>query len=883
MTTTTPNMNLVLPDVSITAGPQWATLLNAAYALIDSHDHTSGKGVQITPAGMNISSDLSFVQNNATNLRSVRLYPNNTFTPTVNDRTCLYSLGGELYYIDGSGNNVQLTINGTVDVANSITALSIKDSGFFIQYFGDTSRQFRFNVSAIPASTTRILSVPDSGSNDTFVTQAATQTLTNKTITTPTISSPAIQNFANFTTSAAPIAPASGTADIYVSSVDGQLHLLNSAGVDTPIGASGAGGKNYLQTYYGFSLSPLTGAAVSLTTSGNRTTNQTVFGVSTPAASTLITYNTSTPLRAPGDLQMTFPSSGAAAFVESPMFMLDLTDANTSTQYISFDSSFLTSGAAVGDVTVSIIQYDSSGNYVGVINPTVTNLPTGYFKYKAAFNPSSTATAKYSLRFTVTTTSARTVDVQNIVVGPQYVTQSDAIGAWQSYTPTFSAGFGTPSGVNVRYRRVGDSVEVSGSFTMGTVAASAGTISLPAGLSIDTTKINSSGFRQRLGIYNRLNSASTGAFTNGLAGVLVYNGSSTTSLTTSSATTGDQATFTNQNVSDVFGSSDSISIQFIVPISQWTASVTLAGNPNIEYVSNTSSTDADDTTSFATGSTGSVGVVRTTTLTTTRKKRVQFSSPVQPTDRVILEIYHPTVGTWFPVANALVYASGATNLSLTSMPLLTGTAIFGMGLQGVSTTQVDVVFGQYATSTNSANVDWSNTSILSGTRWRVAKYSAVGLAEIAPATQTTQGTITRESQWTAYTPTFSAGFGTVTSASAFYKVVGDSLFIRGSCAVGSVAASLGSISLPSGFTIASSKLSISGNTTSAAGVLIGGFATASGTGNQAGPVVTAPGTSTTLIYTGNQYANTNHLIPTNVSTAISSASTFSFNIEVPIV
>lgn len=189
MTTTTPNMNLVLPDVSVTAGPQWATLLNAAYSLIDSHDHSSGKGVQITPAGLNISSDLTFGNNNATNFRTTRFTNNGSFTIGSSDRTALYALNNELYYVDGAGNNVQLTLNGAVDVSGAISALSIKDTAFFIQYFGDTSRQFRFNVSAIPTSTTRILSIPDSGSNDTFVTQAATQTLTNKTLTAPVIAS----------------------------------------------------------------------------------------------------------------------------------------------------------------------------------------------------------------------------------------------------------------------------------------------------------------------------------------------------------------------------------------------------------------------------------------------------------------------------------------------------------------------------------------------------------------------------------------------------------------------------------------------------------------------------------------------------------------------
>lgn len=46
--TTTPNMNLVLPDVSATLGPAWATALNTLLALVDLHDHTTGNGVALT-------------------------------------------------------------------------------------------------------------------------------------------------------------------------------------------------------------------------------------------------------------------------------------------------------------------------------------------------------------------------------------------------------------------------------------------------------------------------------------------------------------------------------------------------------------------------------------------------------------------------------------------------------------------------------------------------------------------------------------------------------------------------------------------------------------------------------------------------------------------
>lgn len=56
-----------------------------------------------------------------------------------------------------------------------------------------------------------------------------------------------------------------------------------------------------------------------------------------------------------------------------------------------------------------------------------------------------------------------------------------------SYTPTFT-GFGTPTGVNMYWRRIGDSIEISGRFICGTATAVTAAISLPSGLTIDTTK-----------------------------------------------------------------------------------------------------------------------------------------------------------------------------------------------------------------------------------------------------------------------------------------------------------------------------------------------------------------------------------------------------------
>ena len=119
-----PNMNLPVPVVSVDPGPDWANNINACLGIVDSHNHTPGQGVQITPQGLNISSDLTFQGNNATNLRSTRFTPQASPLSGGSDIGCLYESGVDLYYNDGSGNQVRITQSGAVTGASgTITGL----------------------------------------------------------------------------------------------------------------------------------------------------------------------------------------------------------------------------------------------------------------------------------------------------------------------------------------------------------------------------------------------------------------------------------------------------------------------------------------------------------------------------------------------------------------------------------------------------------------------------------------------------------------------------------------------------------------------------------------------------------------------------------------
>lgn len=132
-TTTTPNMNLVVPVAGVETGPQYANDLVSCFSVIDQHDHSPGNGVQITTAGLNINADLSFGGNNATVLRSVRLSSQSAVIVAASDLDCLYVVGVDLYYNDGNGNNVRITQSGAVaGTPGSIASLASPASATYV-------------------------------------------------------------------------------------------------------------------------------------------------------------------------------------------------------------------------------------------------------------------------------------------------------------------------------------------------------------------------------------------------------------------------------------------------------------------------------------------------------------------------------------------------------------------------------------------------------------------------------------------------------------------------------------------------------------------------------------------------------------------------------
>lgn len=114
---TTPNMSLVVPDVG-TSGPTYATQINSALDVIDAHDHTPGKGARIPPSGLNINADLPFNGNDAISLRSTRYVAQTAVLAASDDRNCVSSVNGNLYWNNSNGVPVQITAGNGLNFAS---------------------------------------------------------------------------------------------------------------------------------------------------------------------------------------------------------------------------------------------------------------------------------------------------------------------------------------------------------------------------------------------------------------------------------------------------------------------------------------------------------------------------------------------------------------------------------------------------------------------------------------------------------------------------------------------------------------------------------------------------------------------------------------------
>lgn len=140
----TPNMNLLVPVVGAELSPTWAQDLNTSLGTIDSHNHSSGQGVQINPSGININASLPFNGNSATGLSFVNITPQGTGIGTPTNAS-VYVSGVDFYFKDGGGNAIQLTKSGGPNAGiGNISGLPSTPSGGAGLAWLNSSSAFQF-------------------------------------------------------------------------------------------------------------------------------------------------------------------------------------------------------------------------------------------------------------------------------------------------------------------------------------------------------------------------------------------------------------------------------------------------------------------------------------------------------------------------------------------------------------------------------------------------------------------------------------------------------------------------------------------------------------------------------------------------------------------
>lgn len=110
----TPNMNLDLPVPTVTLGPEYATQNNEAFETIDLHDHSSGKGVKVPVAGLNINANLNFNSFKPYSLLSAQFNAQAATLTGAANANSIYSVNGNLYWTNASGTAIQITNGGAI-------------------------------------------------------------------------------------------------------------------------------------------------------------------------------------------------------------------------------------------------------------------------------------------------------------------------------------------------------------------------------------------------------------------------------------------------------------------------------------------------------------------------------------------------------------------------------------------------------------------------------------------------------------------------------------------------------------------------------------------------------------------------------------------------
>jgi len=483
---------------------------------------------------------------------------------------------------------------------------------------------------------------------------------------------------------------------LWLSSVDFSLRAYRHAAGSTTserweiVSGSGGSGENYVK---------------------NNLTKPNIAGVfnDTTGTTTVSWDATATDLLNVGALKIVLTNAAVGRFVDIDLSPLN---ANNVGQQWSIKLSYKLATAA--DDLVSFFLFDGTTE----VPTTLNSLPYGggvLQKAVGAVYPTNVLNnVRLRLRFKDST--ACTLYLADLTVGPFNPYGGAAIGNWTSYTPTFSE-FGTVSAIEFFYRRVGNNMEIRGKFASGTPTANPCSFTLPSGYSVGNGQPAN---------YIEVGRAARAINYIGEKDILliskpfeqkIYFGILNSTVAENPLVPVRSGAIVQVN--------DYLSILCSVPIAQWTSNINLVQDFQ-EFASNSSIADASDITSFAYGSEGSP---ISFSLFSARTRRVRFLKPIQPTDILTLEFYCPIGKTWN--SGSLVFVNNERIVNISSgtsgAAIKTSTAL--------PATDIEVLFYTYRVDT----IAWSTGT--TGARWRVRKISNGNMAEVPVQVQVPIGTV----------------------------------------------------------------------------------------------------------------------------------------------
>lgn len=415
--------------------------------------------------------------------------------------------------LNGSGTgNIQLMKAGvavaTVDTAG-VTLASGKTIGS--------------GTGTIAPNSSGAITIPNA--TDTLVGKATTDTLTNKTLTSPVINSPTgivkgdvglgnVDNTSDATKNSAvatltnktlttpvvdvlsmtdqgstPASPSSGTHKVYVKS-DGKAYILDSTGTEVAMGTGSGGDTNFIGNPD--AATATTGWATYADAAGTSPVDGTG-----GAPSSTFTRSTASPLVGAASFLWTKSAANRQGEGFSYDFTID-SAYQAKVLQISFEylvaSGTFVAGTSTTDSDMTVWIYDKTNGVL--ISPTTqrlfANSSTISTTFISNFQSASNSTSYRLIVHTGSTSaSAYTLKFDEFKVTPSKYVYGTTVTDWQSYTPTWSGLTIGNATQRFFWRRVGDTMEVTGNFIFGTTSSATGTIkfSLPSGYNADGNKL----------------------------------------------------------------------------------------------------------------------------------------------------------------------------------------------------------------------------------------------------------------------------------------------------------------------------------------------------------------------------------------------------------